>query len=156
MEFFDLIRGWEAWLRDPNHKQAQGVLHVKDRDSGEDKYCCLGGLCEVVMQLDPDYKGETWKTVEDRPLVYEFLGEASLIPYQLVRKYELAFGSNPDLNIPEHLTQKAGWIPARNYKPYRSATELNDNYNFTFDEIAECVRETWPLAFTTNEEVPTP
>jgi hypothetical protein len=49
---------WVAWLRDPSHKQGRGQL----RDA-EDRYCCLGGACEVLAGHSG--KGE-WINDEDR------------------------------------------------------------------------------------------
>jgi len=40
----DIKKRWLAWLRNPANKQGKGHLRRGDR------YCCLGGLCELAVE----------------------------------------------------------------------------------------------------------
>jgi hypothetical protein len=41
----EIKAAWLAWLRANGDKQGMGLLR-----SWDDKYCCLGGLCELAVQ----------------------------------------------------------------------------------------------------------
>lgn len=43
----EVRRRWQAALRSGNYAQGRGLLHYVD--DGEDKFCCLGVLCELAV-----------------------------------------------------------------------------------------------------------
>lgn len=148
---YDAIRAWDAWLRDPEHKQADGKLRAVGR---EKSYCCLGGLCEVAKASG--LKGTWFKTPETKHWVFgrkrgDYQATGGVLPGFVADWMgpNSEFGTNPLLAVPDSLlekvTNKAYFVHGK-----ISATSLNDTFHFTFPEIADCVRATWPEAFDTD------
>jgi hypothetical protein len=153
---YDLIRQWDAWLRDPSNRQTSGTLRRTD-DEG-DSFCCLGGLCVLAgVEWRRGRWGASDKWIDD-PLYSWLAGdftngaltEAGVLPHSLARR--LGVDSNPLLAVPERLyAEKIAGNEGIHYynKPGTPipAARLNDDYRFTFVDIADCVRATWPEAF---------
>ena len=49
----DIAKQWVEALNSGTYKQGQGKLHATDI-KGECMYCCLGVLCDLYMQQNPD------------------------------------------------------------------------------------------------------
>ena len=49
----DIAKQWVEALNSGTYKQGQGKLHSTDYD-GTCMYCCLGVLCDLFMQQNPD------------------------------------------------------------------------------------------------------
>lgn len=89
----------------------------------DDVFCCLGVITDIA-EIEPKYKTGAYPW--DAGIV------ASLIDY------------NPYLRIPSFLKHRVSDFESR------PAAVLNDDYRFTFDEIADCIRATWPEAFASE------
>jgi hypothetical protein len=146
----EVIRAWDEWLRDPSHKQGPGALR-REFDY-ETLFCCLGGLCEVVKALAPEgFRNIDWEPVREQGGKWSFDGTTGTLPSSVVRYAGVEY-SNPSLVVPSQLIAKAT-APGDHigYEATRSAAALNDNYHFTFEEIADCIRATYPEAFTEEQ-----
>lgn len=159
---YELIRQWDAWLRDPEHKQTNGTLR------NDDGYCCLGGLCEVAgAEWRRGYWWNATKASEaefvenDKASWYagdfsqERLASDGVLPNDVANKVGIA--KHPQLSVPEFLQEKVLGSPF--YQTFEDpltngvpAARLNDAYHLSFIEIADCVRATWPEAFATTRE----
>lgn len=72
----EIKQRWIAWLRDPANKQGKGQLR-----SGRNRYCCLGGLCELAVEA-----GVTTRTQVAGPRsAYLYGSNASYLPAEVVR-----------------------------------------------------------------------
>lgn len=121
------IRTWHDKLLADEYVQTAGTLRAdSESKDGQYEHCCLGVACDLAAPHrwnDHDHDGN--ESVLSDPAM-RWLGVED---------------RNPKLLIPEHLRRIAG---GRDEAP---ATFLNDTYAFTFTEIAECIKETWPEAF---------
>ncbi len=113
-----------AALRSGEHKQVNGQLeHIDGRR------CCLGVACRVAIAdgvpitLDRDHKHVSFDESEDLlpPAVQRWLTEEHL--------------ENPLLLVaPHHQTNETGEV--------EEATSLNDDFKFSFFQIADCFEYT--------------
>ena len=130
---YEFIRAWAEDLETTAAPQAKGALCKKVGQRWG--YCCLG-RAEVVAGT---------KTIVDNNVRKIFLdagfhtSQAGVLTSNTASRIGL---DNPHLRITPALRNKI--IDGRS-KAY--ATELNDEFKFTFREIAECIRYTWPKAF---------
>lgn len=126
------VRKWYDALLTTSHPQAVGVLREGDGR------CCLG------IYLEECTVGK-WESVEVNGTdnyYWQVKGDTTSHKYDLPAS---EFGdSDPVLKIPSRLLEKADATEER-------ASELNDTHDFTFAEIAECVKETWPEAFEESQ-----
>jgi len=118
------IRRWHDALISGQYEQHYQSL----ANASATAFCCLGVLCSVEgYRFHPDPEGAYIQTAGGR--------EDKSLPYSLAvdgRCY-------PVLKIPAHLRHDG--------LERESAITLNDEYEFTFAELAECIRETWPEAW---------
>lgn len=116
------IQNWIEWLNDPLHKQGKGRL----RDF-EDRYCCLGGLCEVLgYTAEPHNEG------------YCYEGKGLDLPLSIQVKYGL------DRVGRFHL--KSNFVTTREGLEYRlpprfqeTLANVNDVLRWPFPVIAKLV-----------------
>lgn len=118
-----LIRDWHDALRSGEYRQ--GLRQLYDTKSGA--HCCLGVLCEVAG----------YRRREQR-----YAGKSLLLPPKLARTLG---GSYPILVVPARLKKKSG------NHGHVDAARLNDTFKFTFKQIAQCVKATWPEAWQDGE-----
>ena len=165
---YDLIRKWEAALRSGAYKQMRGALKAKSKSAQGFNYCCLGVLCDVdglegeVRDIATKVIGEACSVDGDTldAVFYDSgngpneMNDATMLPQSL--RHRLPLDCLDDdmadvrLRVPkrirdEHSTRLPE-LTARN-ETWHLATELNDDVCLNFDEIAECIRFTWPEVF---------
>ena len=119
-----LIRRWESALRSGDYRQGVGCL--RHETAAGPVHCCLGVLCEVA--------GEQWEQPTKRGTV----GLAAIATDQygtLPWSLAVRLGTGP---IPTLITIEG---------EAKLATVLNDNFRLSFEQIADCIRRTWPAAF---------
>lgn len=124
------ISRWVKWLEDPKNKQCQRTLF-----RGQ-KRCCLGGACNVFME---DNGGKLRKFRGDSDFL--FADGTDELTEELPKTIAKWFGINtiPKLRVPPSLLLKAEGNKSK------WATNLNDTYDFTFAEIAQCIRYTYKM-----------
>lgn len=124
------IRKWYHALLSGNYTQVRGRLCTPDGK------CCLGVYLEEVG-------GGKWVKVPETTTLLRYEDATGAHhSYSLPLDGDNIFrASDPSLKIPVDLRGKAVGSETA------LATELNDDYNFTFQEIAACIKETWPEAF---------
>ena len=130
----DLIRKWDAALRSGEYRQGRGGLRYNHPSDGS-KFCCLGVLCDVA--------GEQWEDTGCGATRVASSGIDSrlFLPWSLSK---IIGNDDPDL-----VTE------GENIGRRRSrATELNDTYGMSFEQIADCIRRTWPEAFPGQTQHP--
>ena len=165
---YDLIRRWEAALRSGEYKQMKGALKAKAKTASDFSHCSMGVLCEVagldgeVRDLDvrDEYVGGVLDAVHFGPDDDGTLNAATMLPGSVLSRLlgtdsvqaEHADSDDLDLRlkIPEHIRDSypnsLSWFGISD-NTIVPATELNDDIGLTFDQIAECIRFTWPEAF---------
>jgi len=140
LTFHEMICEWANLLEHGSLPQTEGRLHD---DAG---HCCLGVMCEVLnvkrfenTQIDP-FGEYSYGTAYGAALCRN----RQILPDVIADKYPQleVFAGDILLKIPPHLRKRHPSVAEREL-----ATELNDSINFSFKEIAECVRYTWPGAF---------
>lgn len=113
-------------LRSGDYSQTRGVLQRLDGSN-----CCLGVACRVAgieAKLDPFYKKQVL-----------FDSNLTILP-ETVRKY---YGFNlrdPLVDIPPHIQNK---YPDLKRDELKFASVLNDSYQLSFSEIADCFEYTF-------------
>lgn len=118
---------WLAALRSGEYKQGTGVLRTDY--TGEDKFCCLGVLCDLAVQ-----EGVTTLTRTNGG-VYSYaqdgggLGVTGTLP-KVVREWAEVTTDNPLVK----------WKSGNRYAHY-SLTQLNDREGLSFDEIADVIED---------------
>ena len=117
-------QAWVNDLRHGGHLQCTGQLSIIEED-GQRSYCCLGRVCELAG-LSPN---------DETPMSKFYNGHAGDLP----SKAERWLGSDnpdPELHIPPKLRAKTKG------RDRTTATMLNDEYELTFPEIADCISYT--------------
>lgn len=121
----EAVEGVIVALRSGKYEQTKQRLCIRDQD-GHCKYCCLGVMCEVFMEMEPEANLET----EERPYNYGFnlkmrvyQGTSQVLPLE-VQTWMAFKESNPAKRAN---TEFAVW----------SFTGLNDDRGYSFEQIAE-------------------
>jgi|SRR5690348_17869072 len=92
----DIKKLWLEALRSGEYKQGKSALHQKYR--GEDRYCCLGLLCEIAAQ-----KGIVTKVIDVDDGRASYDGEALFLPQRVVEWAELLTSSgDPTVEYKDH------------------------------------------------------
>ena len=119
MKLGKLQQNWVDALRSGNYQQ--GYNYLSQRDGSNQKYCCLGVLCDLfsteLIELT-----EGVQTAEDDIKVTNFNGEAEVLPKHLVNKLML----RNDIGI---------------YSDEKSLTDINDSGHHDFADIADLIIE---------------
>jgi len=141
MTKYELIRAWYKALKTTRKRQGVGALKQLNLTNGKNEYCCLGILCEVagLRGVDTNELGLV--------SVYAFDGRTDTLPDSLAK---VIGNNNPLLRVPKELLNEIGEDPDDEevYGPFfYLAANLNDEEGFTFKQIADCVKATWPRAF---------
>ncbi len=121
---------WVNALRSPDYKQGRNKL-VQVNDKGERLYCCLGVLCELAVDA------------------------GTAIRMDGSQGYSGTARGNHDSNngVPPYTVAQWAGFPATDYNVVTNpvvpglvingntvtVAELNDEYNYTFSEIADIV-----------------
>lgn len=134
------IRSWHDALISGRYQQTLGRLRrttsksaVLDGDYPAG-HCCLGVVCDLA---DPggweegpkEYIHRNMQNNELSDVAMDWLGVSS---------------SDPVLKVPKDIREADGGYTGQTC----NAITLNDEYRLSFVDIAACIRETWPKAFT--------
>lgn len=119
----DRIRLWVKALRSGKYHQAKRSLRRDNR------YCCLGVACDVYHRETGD--GE-WQKRDDG--TYAFIGADGFMygVNNLPAKVCIWFGLATNPILGKRPEDPMSWM---------SAIRANDDYNMTFDEIADLVEK---------------
>jgi hypothetical protein len=116
---------WLEALRSGQYKQTKNFLHVVDNTNG-DGLCCLGVLCELAVQAG--VIGAEHTENDDTPVVAYGYGSVTMPP-EAVKEWAYDHLDSPNLHNEWAVLDLQG---APNSLPV-----LNDEYGFTFAEIAD-------------------
>lgn len=108
---------WLGWLA--INRQTTGCLY----DMNEEAYCCLGGLTQCYI----NETGRTWKEVEDKPI-------DGVYGLQECLSKEVAEWAGIDRDPTLIIKHATGTEAA-------PMTALNDDYGYTFQQLAELIKE---------------
>lgn len=145
------VRAFIAALRSGLFAQAAGALQLVEHENYEAGFCCLGVACEVAiangLQLSTQALPDPSEKVPTRKLFMHYDEEMSLLPEAVQLWYGFA-DDNPDLKVPAEVGNEAGneafqeqWQEDPDAR--FAAAELNDEYGFTFAQIADCFEYTF-------------
>lgn len=129
----EIAKLWAEALLSGKYKQGTGYLCQKDNNTGKESHCCLGVLCEVAPDTSKNF----------------LHGNAAAM-----------FGDGEDANegvLPDAVQEWAGMKSGggvldaikdlacfddidENDRPYR-LWQLNDQYDWSFDDLAELILE---------------
>lgn len=136
---------WLSALESGLYDQVTGQLGMYV-DGGKDMYCCLGVLCDVLLDDDraPITLNERYQEKEDTDIVFNY--ESSLLPTDIVGYLGLdsadpdfSFDMDPDSDY----YQTGGYyrepFDDRGTDVQLSLSGLNDA-GFTFGQIADIIR----------------
>lgn len=99
---------WVAALRSGDYKQGRSRL----RNSYDNKFCCLGVLCNLHAQMHPDIAAKQTSSAM-------YFGEDCYLPKK-VKQWAQLFERNPSVNS-------------------SSLVELNDENRMSFSDIADVI-----------------
>ena len=119
---------WVKALRSGEYVQGEGKLHYTSIE-GNDKFCCLGVLCDIAYQqgiVERDYsQGD--EPDEDKVHSYdsqECFTPTSVVEWAGLEKADPSVGS---------LAEYGGRVI--------SLVDLNDEFHYSFDKIADRIEE---------------
>lgn len=122
---------WAEALESGEYEQGRGLLTERLPD-GVERDCCLGVLCKLAIKAGVKVEVEVRPTSDD-----DDAGEGSSR-----LGYDLNFGVPP-----ESVSRWAGLRPGQDptivvsWRNLTTCTELNDNREWTFTQIAAAIRE---------------
>lgn len=139
-EQVQILLDWAEDLESGNRIQTKERL-TRLHPDGSRSHCCLGVLSDRAAQAGvlnahlPTAGGQ---------VAYGDYREHADLPVE-VQQWTGLIGGSPSLQVPEHLQYKLGQDSQTLYRGSGrvSAMSLNDVYDFTFPEIAECIRFTF-------------
>lgn len=124
------LRLWVEALRSGNYSQTKQVLY----DEGTDSYCCLGVACVVAKENGCEVQlPEVFDAYTDETLPWEVAEWFGIWDIDAGTDY----AGNPELALMEKEDGTFEW---------RRAAALNDDENWTFEQIADAVEAKWNLA----------
>jgi hypothetical protein len=131
----DIAKQWIAALNSGTYQQGQGKLHATDIN-GECQYCCLGVLCDLYRQQNPDELDVKVVTRKDQALAQHYqmmsIGDASITVYD-----------NDSVVLPLRVREWAGMAdPLGRFTnashAQDSLAELND-HGMSFAKLADVI-----------------
>jgi hypothetical protein len=127
---------WAEWLEDEEHQQGPGALR-----SAGDKYCCLGGLCELAVKhgvipaptQDPQHD-DMYRYGDEHSFSHGYNYTGNLVNSLSYLPQKVMEWAGLQTSDPQLYDYNEG------YGYRRSATTLNDN-NYPFAYIADLIRK---------------
>ena len=134
---------WINALRGDKYKQAQGALCIPGKKDNQDKFCCLGVLCDLYKRSKANVRKVKWTLVELDPdnRGCSFGGDTITLPYG-VQKWAGLIQADPQIvidDIREKYQSKLEESGAGD-KDAIGLADLNDA-GFTFKQIAKIIEE---------------
>lgn len=133
------IQLWVDALRSGKYKQGQFRLCV------DDKYCCLGVMCEVAIDGGVNITKENTVDAGLGCEVTTYNGKAALLPPDVFRWFGL-YDSSPEVTVkPGHGIKELNG----SFDEYEAngwdypLTDLNDDLCATFEQIADLIEAEW-------------
>lgn len=124
----EIVTAWVRALRSGEYEQGQGQL----RDF-EDRFCCLGVLCDLAVKAGVDVK------VEEGDSAYSY-DSSSDFPPRVVRDWIGVDVSAPFYEKPETGTCDSEGCDCSSDR--NTLAELNDD-GMSFEQIAEVIEGKW-------------
>jgi hypothetical protein len=127
----EIKAAWAAWLRENTGKQVIGSLRRIGlaEDGSDDKFCCLGGLCELAVQA-----GVLGRRREDSDLRYEYFDPENPSYDFSPSALPLAVQRWAGLKLQDPWVQLAGGTVT-------SLINVNDGIKLPFTAIAQIIEE---------------
>jgi hypothetical protein len=131
----EIKAAWLTALRSGEYEQGIGRLGMRDRD-GQEKFCCLGVLCEVAIRSDQESPIRRVKEMmfgQEGKNTYFYDGDTSHLPPRVTA---WAWGNGKfrsALSYGDPVIEYEGQLV--------SLSELNDQRHLSFNEIADVIEE---------------
>jgi len=124
---------WVKGLRSNRFKQATNALAIRRNPDGEWGHCCLGVACEIAIENGLPMKVEVIGDVEgSQAKTFGKYDDQSVLPVEVATWLGVS-DRNPMLK-----TQGEA------FHAY-SAAGLNDTHGYTYEQIAQCIIDTYGL-----------
>lgn len=107
---------WLAALRSGKYRQGHGFLKINGENGAQDRFCCLGVLCELAVEAG--------------------------VTSRLSENYETNYGIPGDTNtavLPAHVQEWAGIDRAGSYGEESSCLTGDNDGGTPFSEIADII-----------------
>lgn len=132
----DIAKQWIDALKSGTYQQGQGKLHATDI-KGECMYCCLGVLCDLFMQQNPNELEVQVVTRKDQALAQH---------YQMMSQFDdsITVYNNESVVLPLRVREWAGMSDAlgrfidSESHGQDSLAELND-HGMSFAKLADVI-----------------
>ena len=126
----DMMLEWAAALESGQYKQGHGRLHYLDEETRQlDRHCCIGVACLIFgNRVGIHRTGTMWRWDKDGVTGHSF-------PIPLHKEL---FPGSYLLQIPEAIQLKHNMANVTIGDP----AYLNDTWEFSFEDIAACIRYT--------------
>lgn len=130
----ELIKTWVETLRSGKYEQGSFVLRSKD-----DKFCCLGVLCDIVKDL----VNLDWELDQSGGITYLIGGAEAVLPAPIANCLGAITDHDYRILIPKTNTKLQEYLGDRIDAIIRNTTlvALNDYYRLSFDQIADILEE---------------
>lgn len=119
---------WVKALRSGEYAQYRGQLHGFPEDDDKGSFCCLGVLCDLHQQSTGAGYWEGGYYQDESGYNFE-------VPPESVMAWAGIKAANPQVD-PPGLRRPAGDCAL-------TIAELNDNFHWTFNELANLIEEQW-------------
>lgn len=136
-----IVLDWAKDLMSGNRLQGKSRLATYNEETGTTKFCCLGVLSDRAVD---EGVLNAYRDQDSIAIEYGRGHEDAELPLE-VQEWS-GLDHSPEFLVPEHLRYKLADTEAdRNYygNGWVSAISLNDEYEFTFSEIGECIINTY-------------
>lgn len=117
------MRAWIAALRSGEYRQGKYALAAREPD-GTTRYCCLGVACEISGVVEPDNPADH---------LVHYNGNATTLPPKVQDWLGVDYG---DVEV----IGSSFWYDTQDLV---KVSILNDNREFSFDQIADALERTY-------------
>lgn len=141
----EVKKKWLAALRSGDYQQVKHKLRVETED-GKPSFCCLGVLCDIYEK--EGYTEAQWhfrgERTDDGNRSMQIAGEQTYVP-QLIQGWAFEGYHDADLRMYDNkdfLFDNSDKF-VKKVEGYKDLTlwKLNDEFNMTFEEIADVIEE---------------
>ncbi|HEU5032735.1 MAG TPA: hypothetical protein VFV01_47985 [Spirillospora sp.] len=130
---------WVEALRSDEYQQGKGWLHQIDQ-AGQERFCCLGVLCEIAAQDGVIEPGRESARAADGVVTYDYAGCSGLLPDEVAEWAEIGEDAEHGTDGDGDVTVRTGGLDGWPNVGWTGVAELNDA-GVPFSKIADLIEE---------------